>query len=111
LTDSHTQAAPELRFDGEFDRVYEATARPLLLKDGANRLHIEQSPTWLNNVVWNPGAALSARMVDMPDNGYQHMLCVEAAQVDTPVKVSPQATWQGWQRFTVLQDSRPQERT
>ncbi len=111
LTDNHAQAAPELRFDGEFDRVYEATTRPLLLQDGANRLHIEQSPTWLNNVVWNPGAALSARMADMPDNGYQHMLCVEAAQVDAPVKVLPQATWQGWQRLTVLQDPRPQALT
>jgi glucose-6-phosphate 1-epimerase len=50
-------------------------------------------------------------MADMPDNGYQHMLCVEAAQVDAPVKVSPQATWQGWQRLTVLQDPRPQTLT
>jgi glucose-6-phosphate 1-epimerase len=50
-------------------------------------------------------------MADMPDDGYQHMLCVEAAQVDAPVKVSPLATWQGWQRLTVLQDPRPQERT
>jgi len=111
LTDVHAQAAPELRFDGEFDRVYEATPRPLLLQDGANRLQIEQSPTWFNSVVWNPGAALSARMADMPDDGYQYMLCVEAAQVDAPVKVSPQATWQGWQRLTVLQDPRPQALT
>jgi len=111
LTDSHAQAAPELHFEGEFDRVYEATPRPLLLQDGANRLHIEQSPTWLNSVVWNPGADQCARMTDLPDHGYQHMLCVEAAQVDAPVKVSPQATWQGWQRLTVLQDPRPQERT
>jgi glucose-6-phosphate 1-epimerase len=111
LTDVHAQAAPELRFDAEFDRVYEATPRPLLLQDGGNRLQIEQSPTWFNSVVWNPGAALSARMADLPDEGYQHMLCVEAAQVDAPVKVSPQATWQGWQRLTVLQDPRPQALT
>ncbi len=111
LTDVHAQAAPELRFDGEFDRVYEATPRPLLLQDGPNRLQIEQSPAWFNSVVWNPGAALSARMADLPDDGYQHMLCVEAAQVDAPVKVSPQATWQGWQRLTVLQDPRPQALT
>lgn len=111
LTDVHAQAAPELRFEAEFDRVYEATTRPLLLQDGSHHLQIEQSPTWLNSVVWNPGAALSARMTDMPDDGYQHMLCVEAAQVDAPVKVSPQATWQGWQRLTVLQDPRSQALT
>ena len=50
-------------------------------------------------------------MVDMPEEGYKHMLCVEAAQVDAPVKVSPQATWQGWQRLTVLQGPRPQALT
>jgi len=111
LADVHAQGTPELRFEGEFDRVYEATTRPLLLQDGANRLQIEQSPTWFNSVVWNPGAALSARMADLPDDGYQHMLCVEAAQVDAPVKVSPQATWQGWQRLTVLQDPRSQALT
>jgi len=111
LTDEHSQAAAELHFDGEFDRVYAAAARPLLLQDGTNRLQIEQSQTWLNSVVWNPGAALCERMADMPADGYKHMLCVEAAQVDAPVKVLPQATWQGWQRLTVLQDPRPQERT
>lgn len=111
LTDVHGHGAAELRFDGEFDRVYAAAPRPLLLQDGVHHLQIEQSPTWLNSVVWNPGAALSARMADLPDNGYQHMLCVEAAQVDAPVKISPQASWQGWQRLTVLQDPRPQERT
>jgi glucose-6-phosphate 1-epimerase len=111
LTDVHSQAAAELHFDGEFDRVYEAAARPLLLQDGTNRLQIEQSPTWLNSVVWNPGAVVCARMNDMPADGYKQMLCVEAAQVDAPVKVSPQATWQGWQRLTVLQDPRPQALT
>ena len=111
LTDVHGQAAAELRFAGEFDRVYAATQRPLLLQDGINRLQLEQSPTWLNTVVWNPGAALSARMADLPDLGYQHMLCVEAAQVDSPLKISPQARWQGWQRLTVLQDPRAPERT
>ena len=111
LTNAHAQAAPELRFAGEFDRVYAATVRPLLLQDGAHRLHIEQSETWLNSVVWNPGAAKCAQMADMPADGYQHMLCVEAAQVDSPVKISPQATWQGWQRLTVLQGARSPDRS
>lgn len=111
LTNAHSHAPNELSFEGEFDRVYAASARPLLLQDGANRLQIEQSETWLNSVVWNPGAEKCREMRDMPENGYEHMLCVEAAQVDSPVKVSPQATWQGWQRLTVLQDPRSQDRT
>ena len=101
LTDVHAQAAPELRFEGEFDRVYEATTRPLLLQDGSHHLQIEQSPTWLNSVVWNPGAAKCAQMADMPADGYQHMLCVEAAQVYEPIHVPAGQQWLGWQRLTV----------
>ena len=106
LTDTHAQAEAELKFDAEFDRVYAASPRPLLLQDGTQRLQIEQSATWLNQVVWNPGAIKCPQMSDMPADGYRHMLCVEAAQVDAPLKISAQGTWQGWQRLTVLQDPR-----
>jgi glucose-6-phosphate 1-epimerase len=38
----------------------------------------------------------------MPTDGFQRMLCVEAAQVWRPVEVAAGETWQGWQRLTVL---------
>jgi glucose-6-phosphate 1-epimerase len=102
LTDRHSRAAGALSFHGEFDRVYGAAVQALVLHDGTNRLNIEQSTSFADTVVWNPGADKGAALADMPVDGYAHMLCVEAAQVMQPITVEAGAHWQGWQRLTVL---------
>jgi glucose-6-phosphate 1-epimerase len=99
LTDVYGQAASTLTFQGEFDRVYAAAPRALSMQGGTRQLAISQSASWANTVVWNPGAALCAKMADMPPDGYAHMLCIEAAQVMEPIAVAPGAVWQGWQRL------------
>ena len=101
LTDQHRPAASTLRFAGEFDRVYEAAPEPLRLQDGSSALWIAQSASWAQTVVWNPGAEKGAALADMPPDGYQHMLCVEAAQVMQPITLAPGASWLGWQRLRV----------
>lgn len=102
LTDQHNCAAGTLSFHGEFDRVYGAAAQALILHDGRDRLAIEQSPSFADTVVWNPGAAKVRLLSDMPADGHAHMLCVEAAQVMQAVTVEAGAQWQGWQRLSVL---------
>lgn len=104
LRDHHATAAAELQFDGEFDRVYDAAPAPLRLQDGENRLEISQSTSWAHSVVWNPGREKCAAMVDLPADGYAHFVCVEAAQVMSPITVPAGGSWQGWQRFCVVQD-------
>ena len=94
-----TQTDAALRFDAETDRVYAAAAEPLRLND---ELRITQSDNFTDTVVWNPGADLCARLADMPDDGYRHMLCVEAARINQPVSLAPGQTWSGWQQFDVL---------
>ncbi|MFT4269026.1 MAG: D-hexose-6-phosphate mutarotase [Xenophilus sp.] len=96
------EPAPALRFGEEFDSVYAAPGRPLELVDGAARLAIAQSASCTETVVWNPGPALSARLADLPDDGWRHMLCVEAACIDAPVVLAPGACWTGWQELSVL---------
>jgi glucose-6-phosphate 1-epimerase len=86
-------------FAGEYDSVFASASAPLQLHDGTHRLDVAQSPTMGQTVVWNPGAALCARLADMPPEGHAHMLCVEAAQIDTPVHLAPGASWTGWQRL------------
>ena len=86
-------------FVGEYDSVFASALAPLQLHDGTHRLDVAQSPTMGQTVVWNPGAALCARLADMPPEGHAHMLCVEAAQIDTPVHLAPGASWTGWQRL------------
>ena len=102
VKDRHASAAPELRFVGEFDRVYSAAPLGYELQDGPHSLSIEQDMDWAQTVVWNPGAAKCAALSDMPTDGWQHMLCVEAAQVDEPVCIEPGNFWQGAQRLAVV---------
>ena len=101
LSDRQAHATGPLCFEGEFDRVYAAAPRALLLRDGAQQLVIAQSASWAETVVWNPGAEQGARLADLPADGYAHMLCVEAAQVTRPVTVAPGAVWHGWQRLRI----------
>jgi glucose-6-phosphate 1-epimerase len=98
LTDTHAQAADTLRFAAEFDRVYEASPNPMTLNQ---TLHISQSPNWANTVVWNPAQDLCKRLADMPEGGWRHMLCVEAAQVYEPITLPAGGRWAGWQQLTV----------
>ncbi|WP_300559577.1 D-hexose-6-phosphate mutarotase [Limnohabitans sp. Rim8] len=98
LTDRHAPAADTLRFAAEFDRVYEAGPQPMTLNGS---LQIRQSPSWANTVVWNPAQDLCKRLADMPDDGWRHMLCVEAAQVYAPITLPAGGRWAGWQRLQV----------
>lgn len=100
VVDRHATGISPLRFDAEFDRVYEAAAQPLLLREAKHTLAIAQSPSWAQTVVWNPGA--QKVLPDLPAGGYARMLCVEAAQVMAPVQVAPGAEWRGWQRLTAV---------
>ena len=98
LTDTHAPAADTIRFAAEFDRVYEAGPQPMTLNE---TLHISQSPSWDNTVVWNPAQDLCKRLADMPDDGWRHMLCVEAAQVYAPIALPAGGRWAGWQRLSL----------
>lgn len=97
-----TEAEAALRFGEEFDSVFAAPPAPLRLQDRDLSLQISQSPSCTETVVWNPGPALSARLNDMPDDGWRHMLCVEAACIDMPQFLAPGAQWQAWQALRVL---------
>jgi glucose-6-phosphate 1-epimerase len=99
VRDRHALGTSPLRFDAEFDRVYEAASQPLFLREATHTLTIAQSPSWAHTVVWNPGA--QKVLPDLPSDGYAHILCVEAAQVMQAIAVPVGGTWQGWQRLSV----------
>ncbi|CAN7265510.1 D-hexose-6-phosphate mutarotase [Variovorax paradoxus] len=99
--DRHVETAPALHFSAEFDSVYAAPAKPLRLVQPSGTLEIAQSASCSETVVWNPGAVLGAKLADMPEDGYRHMLCVEAARIDEQVLLAPGAQWQGWQQLRV----------
>lgn len=99
---------------GEVDRVYDRlpvgdelaaadrSLAPLLLTEPRGGLRITQAGSMTETVVWNPGAALCATFDDMPPDGWQSMLCAEAAHVEQPVPLAPGAQWHGWQQLEAL---------
>lgn len=100
--DRHVEMAPALRFESEFDSVYAAPSHSLRLLQPSGTLAITQSASCTETVVWNPGAQLCAKLADMPDDGWRHMLCVEAARIDEPVQLFGGAQWRGWQELTLV---------
>jgi len=97
LADTHQTALASLQCVGPFDRVYSAPHSPLHLHDPAGGLEISNCEGWADCVVWNPGAAGCAGMSDMTPDAFEHMLCVEAAQVFAPISVAPGGQWSGSQ--------------
>jgi glucose-6-phosphate 1-epimerase len=82
------------------DRVYFATPPVTRLEDAGRILRIEQRG-FTDTVVWNPGRDRTARMTDMPPDGFRHMLCVEAAAIELPIQLVPGAEWAGGQSIAV----------
>lgn len=97
----HAEADEALRFGEEFDSVYAAPAAPLRLVQPRGTVEISQSATCTETVVWNPGPVLAAKLSDLPDDGWHHMLCVEAARIDEAVLLAPGQRWEGWQQLSV----------
>ncbi len=76
-------------FPDRIDRVYLHADACSLIRDPALSRIIEVVHHHNSDVVgWNPGAALSQSMGDMPDDGYQTFVCVETAVVAKPQKAS-----------------------
>lgn len=97
---THPQQQGAITFAGEVDRVYPAL-QPAALRDGPHALQASQTASMAQTVVWSPGAALSRTLVDLPRNDWQRFVCVEAAQIDTPVLLQPGEVWHGGQVLQV----------
>jgi len=89
------EAAPEVRFEGEVDRIYLGVPGELRLRDGGRRTFSIQQTNLPDAVVWNPWVDKSAAMADFGDEEYEGMVCVESASCGRPVEVGPGETWSG----------------
>ncbi len=90
---------------GELDRIYHRVREDMTLKERLatteRRLQIAQQG-FEDAVVWNPGAEKCAALADMPADGYMQMLCVEAAAIETPLRLGAGESWAGMQTLTLL---------
>jgi len=82
------------------DRIYRGLGasggREIVLADDVRKLVINQQG-FDDAVVWNPGEAGCAQLADMPADGWQRMLCIEAATIAHPVTLAPGESWAGMQ--------------
>lgn len=69
-----------LNINGSVDSIYDANEQKIVVNDESNQRKIV-----INNegndsvVVWNPWIEIAKKFVDLPDDGYKTMLCVESA--------------------------------
>lgn len=98
------EAAAPFAFDGEVDRIYlwppSVTARGVTLTGGPSPLRISQDG-FDDTVVWNPGDLRARALDDLPEGGYRHYVCIEAAKATRPVDLPPGTPWTGVQRLRV----------
>ena len=96
LGESHRQWGDVLTLAGPIDRVYHSVTQGLVLRELGRRTRIAMDG-FEDVVVWNPGAEGAAALADLPDDDWQHMLCVEAARIRQPVVLAPGQDWAGRQ--------------
>lgn len=94
------QQEAQLGFGGETDRVYHAPPGRLKIQQTGSALSVEQSAGFTETVVWTPGERLCSQLADMPEDGYRHVLCVEAARINEPLSLAPGEHWQGSQTLS-----------
>lgn len=72
----------DLHFTGETDRIYLNTPAKLSIVDPAWERRIELTASGSRSaVIWNPWIDRAAAFSDMANDGWQHMLCIETANV------------------------------
>lgn len=98
---SKFEKGTELIVENVVDRAYFNVKRPQRLNAGNHSLAI-QSQGFPDVVVWNPWEALCAEMKDMPNDGWRHMLCVEAAIARQPVNLPAGEEWFGRQTLVAV---------
>lgn len=97
------QQGATLRFAGEVDRIYIDSDHGLILHDAVGALEIH-SEGFADTVIWNPGAELAARLGDLGPGNHARFVCVEAASVETSVRLAPGAAWRSRQTLVPIED-------
>jgi glucose-6-phosphate 1-epimerase len=95
------QHAPLLRIDREVDRFFFGVTRPVEVQEAHASVRMTQQ-AFTDVVVWNPWRELSRKLADLPDDGYQHFVCIESAAVERPISLEPGKEWLASQQLSVF---------
>lgn len=95
--------AKKLTVADEIDRVYLGAPKKIEVEDRGNSRRIEvRASGFKDAVIWNPWAEKVTGFIGLDNDDYTRMICVEAAQIGSSVKLKPDASWSGSQTLSVL---------
>lgn len=101
-----TEQADAITFDGEIDRVYLSSPTKIAIIDHEKkRTFVLRKEGMLDAAVWNPGDKKAKALLDLGDEDYKTMLCVDSAVVETPVLLKPFEEWKGRQELSTVSSS------
>lgn len=91
-----TEQGDAITFESEFDRVYLSSPNCVAVLDHERkRTYVLRKDGLPDVVVWNPWEKKSKAMVDLGDDEYRKMLCVDGAVIEKPVTLKPGEEWMG----------------
>lgn len=85
----------------ELDRIYWQVPKDFTLREVGRRVAIQQNG-FEDLVVWNPGPEQAATMSDLPDDDWLGFMCVEAAQIGNPVRLTAGEEWSAMQTLVAV---------
>jgi glucose-6-phosphate 1-epimerase len=95
--------AKKLVISDETDRVYLKAPKKVEVEDRVNERRIEiRAAGFKDAVVWNPWAEKVTGFIGLDPTDYMRMVCIEAAQIGSPVELKPGATWSGSQTLAIV---------
>eukprot|EP00308_Calcidiscus_leptoporus_P023246 CAMPEP_0119399446 /NCGR_PEP_ID=MMETSP1334-20130426/141361_1 /TAXON_ID=127549 /ORGANISM="Calcidiscus leptoporus, Strain RCC1130" /LENGTH=159 /DNA_ID=CAMNT_0007423339 /DNA_START=78 /DNA_END=557 /DNA_ORIENTATION=+ len=95
------QEEEHVTFTAEVDRVYGSTPTEAFIVDGERVVKVLKMG-FADAVVWNIGADRADALKDLAAGEWKKYVCYEAAAINKPVKLAPNATWTAGQTFTRL---------
>ncbi|KAK7406071.1 hypothetical protein VNO78_07688 [Psophocarpus tetragonolobus] len=98
-----TEQGDSLTFESEVDRVYlDSNNMVAVLDHGKKRTLVIKKEGLPDVVVWNPWERKSKSIVDLGDEEYKQMLCVDGAAIENPITLKPGEEWTGRLELSVL---------
>ena len=95
--------AKKLVISDETDRVYLKAPKKVEVEDRGNGRRVEVRATGFKDaVVWNPWVEKVTGFIGLDTEDYLRMVCIEAAQIGSPVELKPGLSWSGAQTLAIV---------
>ncbi|GMY28939.1 putative glucose-6-phosphate 1-epimerase [Fagus crenata] len=101
-----TEQGDAITFESEVDRVYLSSPNVIAVLDHEKkRTYVIRKEGLPDTVVWNPWEKKSKSMVDLGDEEYKQMVCVDGAAIEKPITLKPGKEWTGRLQLSVVPSS------